>query len=610
MTVATSQPIVQPRTRSQVRASVIAALIAAAHVLLALWWGVVVPIGEGPDEPGHFDYALFVAREGRLPVQRSDPAESDVPGEGHQPPLAYWIMQPAVRWLPLDELRLEMGQNPDLVHNGGDQPNAYFRSSRDVWPYVGVARAWHLARAISALLGGITVWLIYLIGRRVWSEHPWLGLCAAAIAAFNPQFIFAHALVSNDPLLFTLTTALIYGCVRISRQQSRSDRPLIIDHWSVIIGALLGLLLITKQSALAFVPLPLLAIVLRRDRIRSRLSNAAIVMGVALLIASWWYVRNLRVYGDWFGLQAFQETFAPGGGATLAVLGATNGLWNLLRSSWGNFGWLSLPLVDGAHWAFATFLLLAIVGLVASVGSRWWSGRERIGLVLVGAALLACAWTIAFAIVAGPVAWQGRFLFPAIAAFALLIALGLGGVLPGRVALWSLIGLEFVLALALPWGLIAPAYPSFVIAPQPDELGNVYGRFDVGWKRGIELRDVQRDREAAAGDTLDLALTWHALEQMDRPWTVFVHVVDAQGTIVAERNAEPRDGLFPTDAWVRGDWVRDLKQVPLTGVPAGTYRIEIGVYDPATSQRLGVYDRNDQLFGDRIDVGSVVITEE
>jgi hypothetical protein len=47
----------------------------------------------------------------------------------------------------------------------------------------------------------------------------------------------------------------------------------------------------------------------------------------------------------------------------------------------------------------------------------------------------------------------------------------------------------------------------------------------------------------------------------------------------------------------------------LAGVPPGTYRLEIGIWDEETWQRLGVYDRDDQLFGDRVDVGAIVVKQ-
>jgi 4-amino-4-deoxy-L-arabinose transferase-like glycosyltransferase len=583
----------------------LAVLIVVAHVALAGWWSVSVPLGEGPDEPAHFNYALWLLREGSLPVQRADAASSDVPGEGHQPPLAYWLIQPAVRWLPPEERVLEMGSNPNFRWNGGEEPNAYFGSSRDIWPFSGVGLAWHLARGISALLGGVTVLLTYLTARRVFPDRRWLAMGAAALLAFTPQFLFAHALVSNDPLLIALTSGLLYVCVVIATAQT--DRRSGFLVWSALAGTLLGLMLITKQSAIAFAPLPLLAIAIRRPSLKQLLLGSGFVVALAAAIGWWWYARNARLYGDPLGLTAFQQTFATGDWSATSWQNWSSGLWNLLRSSWGMFGWITLPFVDGAYWAFATFVALAAIGLLASIGDGWWRDRRGVALLLAAAIGLAFAWTVAFAQTAGAVAWQGRFLFPVAPALAIALALGLGIVLPGRSALWSLIGLLAILALTTPRGLIAPSYVSYALPPQSDDWGNVYGRFDVGWKRGVELRDVQVPRTAQVGSTLPVTLTWHALEQMDRPWTVFIHLVDKDGNIVSERNAEPLDGAFPANAWVRGDWIRDPKQLPLGSAPAGEYMLYIGLWDPATGDRLGTYDRDDQLFNDRVEVGPITV---
>ncbi|HEX6287599.1 MAG TPA: glycosyltransferase family 39 protein [Herpetosiphonaceae bacterium] len=604
-------PGAEVRTRSGLTAQRwLAVLIVALHVALALVWSVVVPLGEGPDEPAHMRYALFVAQRGGLPVQRAAPAESDVPGEGHQPPLAYWLLQPVVSWLPQEERLLEVGANPRSRLTGGDEPSLYFRSTRDTWPYRGVALAWHLARGVSAALGGVSVWLTYLTARRCFPGWRWLALGAAAIVAFNPQFIFAHALVSNDPLLIALASGLVYISIVFvtARPGDQADARRRMA-WTIAAGVVIGLTLITKQSALAFAPLPLLALALRRAGIARWLRDSALVMGLAAALSGWWYARNQRLYGDWLGLDSFQQTFAPGGIGEFTWKGWTGGLWGLLRSSWGTFGWLTLPMNDGAYWAFAAFLALAGIGLVASAGRGWWSGRAGSALLLTSAAALAFAWTVAFARVAGAVAWQGRFLFPVIPALAVLLACGLGAVLPGRSALWTLIGLLLALAVALPRGLIAPAYPSYVLPPQPAQTGNIYGRFDLGWKRGVELRNVEVPREVFAGDTITVTLTWHALEQMERPRTVFLHVVDDREQIVAERNAQPLDGLFPINGWVRGDWIRDPKAIVLAGVVPGTYRLEIGIWDETTGERLGVYDRDGELFGDRVDAGPIVVRE-
>lgn len=601
-----NQSVVAVRSRLRVRTeSWLAAAIVALHVVLALWWGTVVPVGEGPDEPGHFRYALFLARENRLPVQQAVGDGSDVPGEGHQPPLAYWLMQPAVRWLPQDERVLELGEDAAFVYRGGDQPNAYYRMSNDIWPYQGIALSWHLARIVSALLGGITVGLTYLLARSCFSEGPgrqWFPLGAAALVALTPQFIFGNALVSNDPLLITLATALLWICITIvgENQDGRGK--------ALAAGALLGLLLITKQSALALVPLPFLALVVRGNLKRAAWDG--LIVGVlAITISGWWYLRNLRIYGDWLGLAAFQETFATKDFHLTSWRDWTSGLWNLLRSSWGNFGWQTLPLSDGAYWAFAAFLALGLIGLVGSIGLGWWTQQGKRGLLLLAAIALVFGWTVAFAHVAGTVAWQGRFLFPAVSAFAVLLACGLSTVLPGRSALWSLTALLLVLSLSLPVSLIQPAYHAYVLPVQPANFGNVYGRFDIGWKQGVELRNVEFPREVARGETLTITLTWHALEQMDRPWSVFVHLADAQEQIIDETNAQPQAGAFPTNGWVRGDWIADTHQLQVQHAPPGAYRLWIGLWDPETGARLGVYDQESTLIGDQVEVGPIVVKD-
>ena len=99
--------------------------------LLGAVWSFVVPLGEGPDEPAHLDYALFLRANGRLPVQGATITTSDVPGEGHQPPLAYLLMQPFISRLSADELRLPLYGNPEFRWNGGTQPNAYLHGQAE-----------------------------------------------------------------------------------------------------------------------------------------------------------------------------------------------------------------------------------------------------------------------------------------------------------------------------------------------------------------------------------------------------------------------------------------------------------------------------------------------
>src|SRR5690606_18356102 len=53
---------------------------------------------------------------------------------------------------------------------------------------------------------------------------------------------------------------------------------------------------------------------------------------------------------------------------------------------------------------------------------------------------------------------------------------------------------------------------------------------------------------------IHIELVWHALAEVDTDYTVFVHVVDADGNIVAQRDVMPLDNTYPTRLWAAGEY--------------------------------------------------------
>ncbi len=93
------------------------------------------------------------------------------------------------------------------------------------------------------------------------------------------------------------------------------------------------------------------------------------------------------------------------------------------------------------------------------------------------------------------------------------------------------------------------------------------------------------------GDTLHLTLHWRALHVMNESYMVFVHLTRADGTIVAQRDSEPRGGRYPTTRWTINEQVSDpydLTVPPQT--EAGLYWIRTGMYVPGSMHRLPVLD--------------------
>ncbi len=87
-----------------------------------------------------------------------------------------------------------------------------------------------------------------------------------------------------------------------------------------------------------------------------------------------------------------------------------------------------------------------------------------------------------------------------------------------------------------------------------------------------------------------LELVWQAETQPTADYTVFVHVLNADGTCCLwQADAMPRGGAYPTTRWRAGEVVTDEYEIVLPGgVEIGDYEIEVGLYLAETGQRLGV----------------------
>lgn len=93
-----------------------------------------------------------------------------------------------------------------------------------------------------------------------------------------------------------------------------------------------------------------------------------------------------------------------------------------------------------------------------------------------------------------------------------------------------------------------------------------------------------------------LTLYWRAQGHPTRDYTVFVHLVDEEGTIVAQGDGPPLDGDYPTGAWAPGELVVDPHHILLRDETASARASQrsrlrwcVGLYDLPTMQRLPVY---------------------
>lgn len=90
-----------------------------------------------------------------------------------------------------------------------------------------------------------------------------------------------------------------------------------------------------------------------------------------------------------------------------------------------------------------------------------------------------------------------------------------------------------------------------------------------------------------AGGELAISLNWQTIQTPHRDYTVFIHLLDAAGHIVAQEDGQPVNGTLPTRGWLPKEVVTDPRRMALpSSLPAGSYRLEIGWYDAGTGHRL------------------------
>jgi hypothetical protein len=89
------------------------------------------------------------------------------------------------------------------------------------------------------------------------------------------------------------------------------------------------------------------------------------------------------------------------------------------------------------------------------------------------------------------------------------------------------------------------------------------------------------------GGVLELTLYWRALAPMSTSYTVFAHLVGPDGSIQAQQDNPPVGGAYPTSEWLPGSIIVDKYAIMIReGAPPGDYTLRVGLYDPASGERL------------------------
>ena len=124
-----------------------------------------------------------------------------------------------------------------------------------------------------------------------------------------------------------------------------------------------------------------------------------------------------------------------------------------------------------------------------------------------------------------------------------------------------------------------------VAAPEPDHT------LDLAFGDKIALIGYDAPEHIAPGETLRVALYWHALQPVPLDYKIFVHLQASDGAVLAQDDSHPVQWAYPTTRWQPGEYVRDEHILTLDpSAPRADYVLSMGMYDPATNTRAVIHD--------------------
>ena len=414
-------PWLSQRARAIQAETLLAAAVIVASFFVALLWAAIIPFGEAPDEPTHFDEARFIAEHNRFPVfdQETDLLQTSCAGPTGPCGTSYAVL-PGVNYaISAGFMKLQhafTGEPYDSLH--------------------------FAARLTSVLSIPIYVFFLWMTAQLLLAQRL-ARVTALLLGSFIPQVAFIGGYVNADAFSLAVGAAVTYLSVRLLCNGYSRFMPLYG-------GVALGLLALSRANYYPLFGLFAVAWAFAAYRMwqqdgtaRRLVLSSLATAALAAVIGGWWYIRNFQLYGEPLGLDTINAAFdalAPlrqspaDRGATFTSLLFDDPVWtkSTFRSFWATFGWMAVFLNSRIYLLIEAMLFGAAAGLVIAAyralsehGRRVWqwgsSWAWLLLALLLPAAILLSAWTSLY----NDYQPQGRYLYPALIPVVLLTSHGL-----------------------------------------------------------------------------------------------------------------------------------------------------------------------------------------
>ena len=516
-------------------------ILVAAYLIAAIWLAFRMGPFASPNEGLHYDYVAVLRRTGQLPPP------TDLADERHQPPIYYALAALFGRPVETHQAQ-EFVSNPFFA--------ATYRGNFN--PVIHPSPMIYAARLATVLFGLLGVVGLYVAARLLLG--PNIALLAAALLAFQPNYLYLSAAVSNDVPVAAVGAWVLAACAWLVIKQ-----PSVL--WFLGLGGLFALALLTKANAIVFGALIAGACLAtwRRAGLKGVIARAALAtVGLALAYAPWFLYNQSR--GDTMGLDKtvpLDRLLRLSPLAFPRLLPFAERMWRSVWLDWspGELGYAPEPY----YWVVLVLSLLALLGLIW----RWRRLEEATsGRVVMWAGVLSVL-GLGYLYIAAKTLLvveqpffvpEGRWMLPVLPIMALLIGAGWAAWWP---AWWpksrrhiASLGAAFVavgsvgvlLVVFLP-NIQPIATPTRALPTEAQQPDLAYGD-----DQALQLRGVQAP-DAVLGQRLDASLYWSSTQALPADYIVAAQVLVPTAGPGSElqkldaQNTYPGYGLSPTRDW-------------------------------------------------------------
>jgi len=390
-------------------------------IFLVLWifwitfWAWVLPYNMGPDECLHFKTAQFFQTHRGFPI-----ADKDEITFIREPGCVgtTYISTPFLNYI-IASLSINLGNK------------------------FGIERDYLAARMSSVFFGLIFVFFFYLFLRKMFEKNILLVFAILISTIFIPQVTFIFSYLNHEAYSLASSSFLLFAIYYFFTNPKEHYKT----KYFLLLGLAIALQLFAKSNfyLLLLIPAIILPYEFWKDK-KIYLKNLFVLVGLILILSGWFFLRNYLLYKDLLGVKTYQfitrsnfgtRTYAQAGWNLYDVLFKSHWLEETASSFYGRFGYMTIEIDPVMQWIFRFFVFLGIVGLIKKTlqvkKEKIFSIAKQQALLILFIFLI----PINIAISLHNTLYfdfqnQGRYLFPVLMPLAILVNLGLFGLVKNK----------------------------------------------------------------------------------------------------------------------------------------------------------------------------------